>query len=89
MPTTPRRWRPSLLPDGELVNEEGHAVQGREAIERTFAAIFQAHPKLQIGVSIQSIRFVSPSVAIEDGTSTITAQVGPRAPSTTVTRSST
>ena len=65
-----------FAPGGELVNEEGHAVQGREAIERTFTAIFQAHPKLQLSVSIQSIRFVSPSVAIEDGTSTITRKAG-------------
>jgi uncharacterized protein (TIGR02246 family) len=60
-----------FAPDGELVNEEGHAAQGRETIERTFAAIFQAHPKMRLGVTVQSIRFVSPSVAIEDGTSTI------------------
>jgi len=65
-----------FAPGGELVNEEGHAVQGREAIERTFAAIFQAHPKMRINVSIQSIRFVGPSVAIEDGTSTITNASG-------------
>ena len=60
-----------FAPDGELVNEEGHAVQGREAIQRTFAAMFQTHPKLHIGVSVQSIRFVDPSVAIEDGATTI------------------
>jgi uncharacterized protein (TIGR02246 family) len=62
--------------DGELVNQEGHAVRGREAIARTFAAIFQAHPKLHIGVTVQSIRFVSPTVAIEDGISTITHKSG-------------
>lgn len=65
-----------FAPGGELVNDEGHAVQGREAIERTFAAMFQTHPKLHIGVSIQSIRFVGPSVAIEDGTSTIMNKSG-------------
>ena len=57
--------------DGELVNEEGHAMQGREAIERTFAGVFHAHPKMQIGVAVKSIRFVGPTVAIEDGASTI------------------
>ena len=60
-----------FAPDGELVNEEGHAVQGREAIERTFAAVFQAHPKMRLAVTVQSIRFVGPTLAIEDGTSTI------------------
>ncbi len=66
-----------FAPGGELVNEEGHAVQGREAIEQTFTAMFQAHPKLQFSVSIHSIRFVSPSVAIEDGTSAITRKSEP------------
>ena len=65
-----------FAPDGELVNEEGHVLQGREAIERTFAAMFQANPKLQISASIQSIRFVGPSMAIEDGTSTIVRKPG-------------
>jgi uncharacterized protein (TIGR02246 family) len=60
-----------FAPGGELVNQEGHVLSGREAIERTFAAIFQSHPKMRLGVAVQSIRFVSPSAAIEEGTSTI------------------
>ena len=65
-----------FVADGEIVNEEGESVQGREGIERTFAAIFKANPKSQIKVSIQSLRFVSPSVAMEDGVSTVTRQSG-------------
>jgi uncharacterized protein (TIGR02246 family) len=57
---------------GELVNEEGNVVQGREAIERTFAAIFRAHPKMRLDVAVQSVRFLTPSLAVEEGTSTIT-----------------
>jgi uncharacterized protein (TIGR02246 family) len=60
-----------FAPAGELVNQEGHAVAGREAIERTFAVIFKAHPKMRLAVMVQSIRFVSPSVAIEEGVSSI------------------
>ena len=75
-----------FVPAGEIVNQEGHAVQGRQAIEETFAACFAANPSLQISVSTQSIRFVTPSVAIEDGDSRITT-VQPPAPSTTATRS--
>lgn len=71
-----KRLAALFAPDGEIVNEEGHVVQGREAIERTFAAIFQAHPKLQIAVSIQSIRFVGPTLAIEDGVSSIVHKPG-------------
>jgi uncharacterized protein (TIGR02246 family) len=65
-----------FLPGGEIVNEAGESVQGREAIERTFAEIFQAHPKAQIKVSVLSIRFLSPSLAVEDGTSTVTYPSG-------------
>ena len=68
-----------FLAGGEIVNEEGESVQGREAIERVFAEIFQAHPKAQIKVAVQSIRFLSPSLAVEDGTSTVTHPSGQRA----------
>jgi uncharacterized protein (TIGR02246 family) len=64
---------------GEIVNEEGESVQGQAAIEQAFAEIFKAHPKSQIKVTIQSIRFVSPTVAMEDGTSTVTHPSGERA----------
>jgi uncharacterized protein (TIGR02246 family) len=65
-----------FLPGGEIVSEQGESAQGREAIERTFAAIFQAHPKAQIKVAIQSIRFLSPALAVEDGVSTVTRPTG-------------
>jgi uncharacterized protein (TIGR02246 family) len=65
-----------FVPAGEIVNDEGHAIQGREEIERTYTAIFQAYPKLQISGSTQSLRFVSPSVALEDGTSIIKHKSG-------------
>ena len=62
--------------EAEIVNEDGAAFQGREAIERTFARIFQEHPESRMEVSIQSIRFVSPTVAMEDGTTTVTHRAG-------------
>jgi uncharacterized protein (TIGR02246 family) len=64
---------------GEIVNEEGESVQGQAAIEQTFAEIFKSHPKSQIKVTIESVRFVSPTVAMEDGTSTVTHPSGERA----------
>lgn len=60
-----------FTPDGELVNEEGHVIAGREAIERVFAASFQAHPKMQLSVAVKSLRFVAPIVAIEEGVSKV------------------
>ncbi len=62
--------------DGEIVNEEGENIQGQAAIERVFATILQTHPKSQIEVSVQSVRFVGSSVAIEDGRTTVTHQLG-------------
>ena len=57
---------------GEIVSEAGKSFQGRVAIEREFATIFQEHPKAKIQVVVQSIRFVGPTLAIEDGLTTVT-----------------
>ncbi|MEN6557438.1 MAG: SgcJ/EcaC family oxidoreductase [Thermoguttaceae bacterium] len=62
--------------DGELVNAEGRVVQGQKNLEQTFAAIFEAQPKLQVHVAVQSIRTIAPTVAIEDGESTLVRQPG-------------
>jgi len=61
-----------FTPNAEIVDEEGNAYQGREAIEEVFAGIFREHPAGRIALAIGSIRFVSPTVAIEDGTSEVT-----------------
>src|SRR5262245_33125348 len=53
-------------PDGEYVDEGGNVTKGREAIAKAYAAFFKEHPKAQMGVSIHSIRFLSPDAAIED-----------------------
>ncbi len=65
-----------FIPGGEIVNEDGETAQGREAIQQTFAAVFQQQPKSQINVAIQSIRLLSPTLAMEDGTSTVTGEPG-------------
>jgi len=58
--------------DGELIDDEGARVRGRQDIERDFAAIFESHPKAKIEIAIDSIRFLGPTLAIEEGTSTVT-----------------
>jgi len=62
--------------EGEMIDDEGTRVQGRRAIEQDFAAIFQSHPKAKIEVAIDTIRFLGPTLAIEDGTSTVTYEPG-------------
>ena len=56
--------------DGEVIDEDGNRAQGREAIEGVFHRIFKENPKSHVEVAIQSIRFLSPTVALEEGTST-------------------
>jgi uncharacterized protein (TIGR02246 family) len=63
-----------FTPDGEIVNEDGQRTQGRPAIEQVFAAVFQDHPQGQIKIAVEAIRFVGPTVAIEDGVSTVVHQ---------------
>ena len=58
--------------DGMTADEDGNIAKGREAIEKVFAGIFKEHPKTRIEDTIESIRFVGPAEAIEDGTATIT-----------------
>jgi len=58
--------------DALLSDERGHVVQGRDAIEKTFAAIFRRSPKGRMENSLGSIRFVSSTEAIEEGVTTIT-----------------
>jgi uncharacterized protein (TIGR02246 family) len=61
---------------GEIVNQEGKSIQGQEAIQREFAEIFQKQPKTQINVAVKSIRFLGPTLAVEDGSSTVADQAG-------------
>lgn len=53
--------------DGEYTDEAGRVFQGRAAIEQSFAAIFASQPGVTLDVRTESIRFLSPDVAIETG----------------------
>jgi uncharacterized protein (TIGR02246 family) len=57
--------------NGEVVDTQGHAVRGRAVIAEEFRRVFQEHPDARMTISIQSIRFPAPGVAIEDGTTTV------------------
>jgi uncharacterized protein (TIGR02246 family) len=58
--------------DAEIVNELGESTQGRGEIQKVFAGIFDENPETQISVDIKSIRFLTPAVAVEEGTSSVT-----------------
>ena len=56
-------------PDAVYINRAtGEEVTGREAIAGQFKAQFEASQGAKLDVSIASIRFVSPNVAVEEGT---------------------
>lgn len=56
--------------------DTGEQVAGRDAIRDMFAAMFDADDASQLAVVIQSIRLVTPDVAIEDGVAEIATADG-------------
>lgn len=57
--------------DAEYVDENGNTHIGRKAIEQVLADCFAKNPTRDIELEIDSIKFVSPGVALEDGHLTV------------------
>jgi uncharacterized protein (TIGR02246 family) len=57
--------------DAEYVDEVGTLFHGRQAIEQTLTEFFAAHPRCTLEMNIDTIRFISPGIAVEDGSTTI------------------
>jgi uncharacterized protein (TIGR02246 family) len=53
--------------DAEFIDETGERFEGRSAIEQFYRALFQARPNATIAITIESLRFLSPDVAKEEG----------------------
>ncbi|MFO0919695.1 MAG: SgcJ/EcaC family oxidoreductase [Planctomycetaceae bacterium] len=62
----------------EMINAEGHEVRGREEIEQTFDALFESSPDAKVDVEIESIRALGDALVIEEGSSCLTYDDGPR-----------
>ncbi len=62
--------------DAQVVDEEGKATVGRQAIEALFASSFQAHPGARIALTVESRLFATPEVAVEEGTAEIRPAAG-------------
>jgi uncharacterized protein (TIGR02246 family) len=60
----------------EFVTEDGMTLQGREAIERHFVAVFTNAPKAQLELKVESVRLVKSDVAVEEGRVEFTAAPG-------------
>ena len=58
-------WSPEAV---YLNRVTGAEVVGRAAIAEQFAALFKDQPEVKLDLSVESIQFVSPNVAVEQGT---------------------
>jgi uncharacterized protein (TIGR02246 family) len=52
---------------GEYEDDAGKVLRGREAIEKAYAEAFKGHSGAKIDVEVQSVRFLTPDVAVEEG----------------------
>lgn len=57
--------------DGEYVNEYGQRFVGRQAIQKEYEEFFAQFPGTQIQVKVDSVKMISPEVAIAEGTATL------------------
>lgn len=68
-------WSPEAV---YLSRVTGTEVVGRAAIAEQFADLFKGQPEVKLDLSVESIQFVSPNVAVEHGTAkTLAPNVGP------------
>lgn len=54
--------------DGLIVDKDGDESQGRDAIAKTFAALFAADPQKRIEINVDMIQLIGPDMALETGT---------------------
>lgn len=57
--------------DAEYIDENGNVYEGRQEIEELLAACFEKNPEIDMELEIGVIRFISPGVALEDGSLTV------------------
>ena len=61
-------WSPDAVYRNRTTGEE---VSGRAAIAQQFAALFKEQPACKLEVTVASVQFVSPNVAVEQGSAKI------------------
>lgn len=60
-----------FAPSARMMFADGTEVNGREEIQKTFADVFATRPQTLISVVVDSIRFLTPDVAVEEGTTSL------------------
>ncbi len=66
-------WAPEAIYINPLTNSQ---VEGREAIAKEFETILAALKETKLAVDTESIRFISPGVAVENGIATLISSDG-------------
>jgi uncharacterized protein (TIGR02246 family) len=56
-----------FTPDARLEEADGTVFEGKDEIEAAFQEAFDADPKAALSVTMDSIRFITPDVAVEEG----------------------
>ena len=64
-----------FVADAEFIDEYGNLHQGRDEIQAAFTNVFWHNSGTDFEMEISSIRFLSPQIAIEDGTTTVNHSV--------------
>ncbi len=54
--------------EGEYIADDGEVVSGRDAIEKSLAEVFKAHPKATAEVRVESVRVLGRGLASAEGT---------------------
>jgi uncharacterized protein (TIGR02246 family) len=57
--------------DGDYTDVKGHHIKGREKIEAAFKEVFAESKGLKLRIDSLALKFVTPDVAIEDGTTEV------------------
>jgi uncharacterized protein (TIGR02246 family) len=60
-----------FAPDARMVFRDGTEVNGSSEIEETFKEAFLDSPKAAVSVVVDSIRFLKPDVAVEEGSTSL------------------
>jgi uncharacterized protein (TIGR02246 family) len=60
-----------FCPQAELVDDAGNVFQGRDEIKSIYTKFLETFPGAKMQLNIESLRFASTGIAIEDGTRTV------------------
>jgi uncharacterized protein (TIGR02246 family) len=61
-----------FVENGQIVSKDGKTARGRAAIEAEFSATFEEFPGAKMNLAVDSIHFLTPDAAVEEGKATLT-----------------